>query len=190
MATKPKKKQARGGKAAGAAAKPKAAGRRAGTAKAGAKGRASAKSKPKAKKAPARAGAAARGKSKGLDLRGLWPNFTVGDLEQSIRLYVDGLGFKVEERWEHGGKLTGVTLDSGGFGLGLSQDDWAKGRDRVKGVGFRVYAETGQDLDALAERVRAHGFEVDGPKKETWGGTTVTVTDPDGFKLTFHGKMS
>ena len=109
---------------------------------------------------------------------------TVNDLERSLRFYEQGLGFTVEERWEEEGELRGVMLLAGDCRLGLSQDDWAQGRDRKKGVGFRVWAQTAQDLDELAARLRDHGIQHEGPKTESWGSRTLTVTDPDGFKLT------
>ena len=121
-----------------------------------------------------------------LRLRALSAALTVDDLERSLRFYVDGLGFTVRERWEDDGKLKGVDLVAGACSLGISQDDWAKGRDRIKGVGFRLFAETAQDLEMLAERVRGRGIEVDGPKTEPWGARTVTVVDPDGFKVTLY----
>jgi catechol 2,3-dioxygenase-like lactoylglutathione lyase family enzyme len=121
-----------------------------------------------------------------LRLRSLSAALTVDDLERSLRFYVDGLGFTVRERWEEEGRLLGVDLVAGSCSLGLSQDDWAKGRNRTKGVGLRLFAETARDLDALARRLRGHGIEVDGPKTEPWGTRTVTVVDPDGFKLTLH----
>lgn len=120
-----------------------------------------------------------------LRLRSLMPSFTVADLERSLRFYVDGLGFTLHEKWEEDGKVLGAMLVAGACHLGLSQDDWARGRDRVKGVGFRVWAETAQDLDSLAARMREHGIEPDGPKTESWGSRTLGVTDPDGFKITF-----
>jgi hypothetical protein len=41
-----------------------------------------------------------------------------------------------------------------------------------------------QDLKALAAGAREHAIECDGPKTEPWGSLTLTVADPDGFKLT------
>lgn len=120
-----------------------------------------------------------------LRLRALTPSLTVDDLERSLRFYVDGLGFTVHERWEEEGKLLGLMLVAGFCHLGLSQDDWAKGRERQKGVGFRMWAETAQDLDALAERMSEHGIDHEGPKTESWGARTLSVTDPDGYKITF-----
>jgi catechol 2,3-dioxygenase-like lactoylglutathione lyase family enzyme len=125
-----------------------------------------------------------RAEPESLRLRSLMPALTVDDLERSLRFYVDALGFTVEERWEEEGKLQGVMLLAGTCRVGLSQDDWKKGRDRQKGLGFRLFAETAQDLDALAARLREHGVEPDGPKVEPWGNRALTVTDPDGFKLT------
>lgn len=119
-----------------------------------------------------------------LRLRSLSPALTVDDLAASLRFYVDALGFTVEERWEEEGRLQGVMLLAGTCRIGLSQDDWAKGRDRQKGIGFRLFVETAQDLDALAARLREHGVEPDGPAEQPWGGRALTVTDPDGFKLT------
>jgi catechol 2,3-dioxygenase-like lactoylglutathione lyase family enzyme len=119
-----------------------------------------------------------------LRLRSLSPALTADDLEASVRFYVDALGFTVHERWEEEGKLLGVMLVAGACHIGLSQDDWGKGRDRQKGVGFRIFAETAQDLDAVAARLREHGVEPDGPKTEPWGSRALTVTDPDGFKVT------
>lgn len=61
------------------------------------------------------------------------PSLTVDDLQKSITFY-EGLGFGVDERWEDNGVLLGVMLRAGQQLLGLSQDDWKKGRERQKGV--------------------------------------------------------
>jgi len=121
-----------------------------------------------------------------LRLRSLSPSFTVNDLETSIAWYRDGLGFVVSERWEEGGRLLGVMMAAGTCSFYFSQDDFAKGRDREKGVGFRVYAETGQSVDALAERIRAFGGKiVSEPADMPWGSRSFAVMDPDGFILSF-----
>ena len=120
-----------------------------------------------------------------LRLRQLSASFTCDDLAKSVRLYIDGLGFTVKERWEEEGKLLGVMLIAGACELGLSQDDWSKGRERKKGIGCRLWATTVDDLEALAKRARAVGLTVDGPKTEPWGARTVAVTDPDGFQISF-----
>ncbi|TMQ60055.1 MAG: VOC family protein [Candidatus Eisenbacteria bacterium] len=120
-----------------------------------------------------------------LQIRSLMPTLTVNDLKRSLQFYRDGLGFAVGEEMKEGGELTGVLLEAGGAGLGLSQDDFAKGRDRVKGVGMRLYLETDQDVGVLARQAKAAGITLnDGPGPLPWGPMGFTVTDPDGFKLT------
>lgn len=114
----------------------------------------------------------------------LAPHLTVNDLAKSLAFY-EGLGFAVSERWEDKGKLLGVMLHAGAGGLGLSQDDFAKGTARVKGVGMRTWITTEQDIDAIASRAKAAGVPLDSePEDYPWGGRGFGATDPDGFKLT------
>jgi uncharacterized glyoxalase superfamily protein PhnB len=120
-----------------------------------------------------------------LRLRAVELSLTASDLEKSLPWYRDMLGFTVKDRWEREGKLAGVELVAGSVSIYLSQDDWTKGRDRVKGAGFRIYCTTTQDVDRLAERIRERGGRfVEEPHAPHWGGRAFTVSDPDGFKLT------
>jgi lactoylglutathione lyase len=122
-----------------------------------------------------------------LRLRSIEPSFTVGDLGKSIRFYTEVLGFIVGERWTHEGVLRGVMLRAGACEIGLSQDDWAKGRDRKKGEGMRIWCGTGQDIDALAARIRAAGGRLtEEPKDQAWGARSLSLNDPDGFGLTIY----
>jgi uncharacterized glyoxalase superfamily protein PhnB len=119
-----------------------------------------------------------------LAAKSLTPGLTVNDLQRSITYY-GGLGFTVEERWENDGQLRGVMLKAGEVRIGLSQDDWAKGRDRVKGVGMRIWIGTDQDVDQVAAAAKAAGIRFDREPHDTpWGARAFEVTDPDGFKLT------
>ena len=119
-----------------------------------------------------------------LKARSLVPTLTADDLDRSIRFY-EGLGFKVTEKMESEGKVLGVMMDAGGATLGISQDDFAKGKERVKGVGMRLYLETDQDIEALANQAILAGIRLDqGPAPLPWGPQGFTVTDPDGFRLT------
>jgi len=129
---------------------------------------------------------ASRRQPEGLKIRSVTPTYTVNDLQETIGWYCDGLGFVVSERWEEGGTLQGVMLKAGNCTFGLSQDDFSKGRDRAKGVGFRIYADTGQSVDALADRIRAYGGKIIVEPTDTpWGARSFTVEDPDGFKISF-----
>ena len=113
------------------------------------------------------------------------PALTVDDLERSLKFYTDGLGFAVDERMEADGKLQGVMLKAGDATLALSQDDFAKGRDRVKGVGMSLYFETDQDVAQLGMRAKNAGITLDqDPAPLPWGPMGFRATDPDGFKIT------
>jgi uncharacterized glyoxalase superfamily protein PhnB len=144
--------------------------------------------KKKAKKAFSRKPAKkvkARKKPETLRMRSASPGFTVNDLEKSLAWYRDVVGFVVEERWEHEGKVTGVSLKAGNVSFMIGQDDWKKGRDRKKGEGFRLYCETTQDVDVLAARIKSKGGTLDQePKDQPWGTRDFSLTDPDGFKIT------
>ncbi|HEV8241648.1 MAG TPA: VOC family protein [Thermoanaerobaculia bacterium] len=113
---------------------------------------------------------------------------TADDVERSVKFWVDGVGFHVKDRWEEDGKLRGVEMIAGACMIGLSQDDWAKGRSRTKGVGISVYAEASQSVDALAERLRSRGVDFKGPETNPWGWRQVVLTDPDGFRLTVYNE--
>jgi catechol 2,3-dioxygenase-like lactoylglutathione lyase family enzyme len=136
---------------------------------------------------PARRGFVARRGPETLRLRATIPSFTVDDLERSIRFYTDALGFVEKERWKDDKGVTrGVMLFAGTCELGLSQDDWAKGRDRKKGLGFSVWCETRQDVDALAARVKGAGFTLASEPKDEYGGRSFAIEDPDGFRLVLY----
>ena len=135
----------------------------------------------RAKAAPRKSGAASRS----LALSDASPSFTVNDLEKSLAWYRDVLGFAVEETWKDDGKVVGVSLRAGGVSFMIGQDDWKKGRDRKQGEGFRMYCMTEANVDDLAKRIEAKGGRLDqGPTDEPWGVRDITLTDPDGFKIT------
>ncbi len=105
----------------------------------------------------------------------------VTDAERSARFY-EALGFErlkaeppfIHLRWEGQADVYLVTVP-GGRAL--------EGR-RGLGVllGFRVGAV---GLEALAERARAGGADVEGPSLQPWHTREILVTDPDGYRLNF-----
>jgi catechol 2,3-dioxygenase-like lactoylglutathione lyase family enzyme len=123
-----------------------------------------------------------------LRLRSIEPILTVSDIERSIRFYTNMLGFIAEERYtDENGKLQGIMLKAGVCRIGLTQDDWKKGRDRERGVAVRIWCTTVQDIDAFARRVKASGHPLAAePADETWGGRSVAIDDPDGFHITLY----
>lgn len=120
-----------------------------------------------------------------LRLRALTPSLTVRDLEASLTWYRDVVGFHVAQAWDEGGVVKGYELVAGSEQIFLSQDDFSKGKDRVKGVGMRFHLETAQDIDTLAEHIQARGGTLEsGPEDTPWGTRAFTVVDPDGFRFT------
>ena len=119
-----------------------------------------------------------------LQAKTISPLLTVDDLQKSVAFF-EGLGFGVEERWEEKGTLLGVMLRAGQAQIGLSQDDWKKGRNRRKGEGMRIYVNTAQNVDQLADQAKKAGIALDAEPHDTdMGGRAFEVTEPSGFKLT------
>ncbi|MES2306655.1 MAG: VOC family protein [Gemmatimonadota bacterium] len=120
-----------------------------------------------------------------LNATGIFPGITASDLPASVKFYVDGLGFEIIDKMEAEGVLRFVMLKAGNAMLGIGMDDFAKGRDRKKGVGTRIYISTNQDIPALADRMRAAGFAIDGEVAPlSWGPMGFALIDPDGIQLT------
>ena len=120
-----------------------------------------------------------------LRLRSLAVSLTVNDLSRSLAWYRDVLRFTVGERWQDSGQLRGVQLKAGTCDLMLNQDDFAKGRDRKKGDGMRIWLSTAQDIEDVAAGITARGGHLDhAPQDMPWGDRAFAITDPDGFKIT------
>jgi uncharacterized glyoxalase superfamily protein PhnB len=116
--------------------------------------------------------------------KSVMPSLTVDNLPLSLDFFV-GLGFTIEDRWEDKGVLLGVMLRAGDARLGLSQDDGKKGRDRVKGVGMRLYIEADDNIDEVAARAKQGGVALTTEPHDTeWGARAFDVQDPSGFVLT------
>lgn len=142
--------------------------------------------KVKAKRAAPKKRPPARHQPETLRLRSILPSFTATDLQRSIAFYRDVLGFVIGEEWREKGTLMGCEIHAGAATFMLGQDDFAKGRDREKGIGTRVWCHTAQDLDRLAADIKARGGQLDQePQDMSWGDRVFMISDPDGFKLTF-----
>ena len=121
-----------------------------------------------------------------LRLRAFEPSLTVNDIQKSVAFYTKILGFMEDQRMTgKDGSLTGVMLKAGACTIGLSQDDFSKGRDRVKGIGVRLWCETVQDINALAERIkRAGGVLTEQPTDhKEWKMQVMGLDDPDGYHI-------
>jgi len=108
----------------------------------------------------------------------------VNKLDESLNFF-SRLGFEVQEKWEEGGALVGAMMKAGDAQLGLSQDDGKKGRDRMKGVGMRIYIEAKDDIDEVASRAKVAGIKLKSePHTTEWGSRAFDVQEPSGFLLT------
>lgn len=126
-----------------------------------------------------------RSKPESFRARSVTPALTVDDIHESVAWYRDVVGFVVEEEWEHDGELSGVSLIAGTITLLLTQDDFAKGRDREKGLGFSLHFSTAQDVDQRARVIRENGGTLAAEPEDTpWGTRAFRIRDPDGFMLT------
>ncbi|MEO7501472.1 MAG: VOC family protein [Gemmatimonadaceae bacterium] len=132
---------------------------------------------------PVPPGAPERGKPESFRGRTLSASLTVRDMQKSMAWYRDVVGFTVDEEYERDGRPVAVSLKAGAVKLLLNQDDGAKG-ERVKGEGFSVYITTAQNIDELANRVKAAGGTLESdPFDMPWGARVFRLNDPDGFRL-------
>lgn len=119
-----------------------------------------------------------------LRLKAVMPSLTVDDAEASLAWYRDVVGFTVADEMRHEGRLQGAVLRAGDVEFLIAQDDFKKGRDRPKGVGFRLYCTTRQDVDRLAAEIKERGGELaHEPTDQPWGARDFAVVDPDGFAI-------
>ncbi len=119
-----------------------------------------------------------------LNLSGVMPAITASDLGASIAWYRDVMGFVVADEIEHEGVRVAAVMNAGSIQFLLGQDDFAKGRDRKKGIGFRIYCVSEQDIDEVAAGIKARGGTLDQePTDQPWGARDLAVADPDGFKI-------
>lgn len=122
-----------------------------------------------------------------LRFRSIGVGFTVNDIGKSADFYTRILGFVAGDKWEQDGRLLGLEIKAGAANFWINQDDFQKGRDRVKGVGVRVYCNTAQDIDTLAKGIKKRGGVLDHePMTQSWGVRDFGITDPDGYRITIQ----
>ena len=111
-------------------------------------------------------------------------SLTVKDVQKSLAWYRDVVGFTVVRTREQEGKLRAVTLSAGEVRIAINQDDGARGWTRVKGEGFSLNITTTQDIDALAQGIKARGGALETePADMPWGVRAFRLRDPDGYKF-------
>jgi uncharacterized glyoxalase superfamily protein PhnB len=117
--------------------------------------------------------------------RALTASLTVNDLRKSLAWYRDVFGFAVDREHEREGKLIALSLSAGDVKLLITQDNGAKGLDRVKGEGFSLQILTDQNIDELASGIKERGGTLESePADMPWGPRMFRLRDPDGFRFT------
>jgi catechol 2,3-dioxygenase-like lactoylglutathione lyase family enzyme len=116
------------------------------------------------------------------------PFFAVSNMEQSLRFYMDGLGFQMKRKWIDEGKLSWCWLELGKAALML-QEFREKGHDSWRpaakvGVGVSICFQC-RDALAIYHQAIERGLQ---PKRPFVGNRmwVVVFTDPDGYKLDFE----
>lgn len=112
------------------------------------------------------------------------PIYTCEDVADTVAWYRDVLGAQIGKTFEEEGKLVGAEVLYGAARIWLGQDDFQKGKDRQKGVGFRIILETEEDIDQLAAGIEERGgVLLMGPEDQPWGARIFALADPDGFNI-------
>jgi catechol 2,3-dioxygenase-like lactoylglutathione lyase family enzyme len=111
------------------------------------------------------------------------PFFMVSNLEASLRFYVDGLGFRMTNKWIDEGKLRWCWLELGAAALMLQE----YGKDRIPagkpGEGVCICFQCADALKIYRE-ITSKGIQAKRPfvGNAMW---VTSISDPDGYKLEF-----
>ncbi|MGA7916817.1 MAG: VOC family protein [Candidatus Acidiferrales bacterium] len=116
------------------------------------------------------------------------PFFGVANIQESLRFYVEGLGFQMTKKWIDDGKLRWCWLELGGAALML-QERRKEGHDSSApaakvGEGVSIAFQC-QDALAIYRDATARGLAAQEPfvGNAMW---VVLLSDPDGYKLDFE----
>lgn len=120
-----------------------------------------------------------------------FPALTVSDIQATARWYVETLGFThIFTMPGPGGTFSLVHLRWVKYAdLLLFPDRDPQAAGLARGVGVALNYST-PDVDALAERARAHdAMIIEGPVNRPWNIRELVILDPDGYRLVFNGPI-
>ena len=116
----------------------------------------------------------------------LFVRLSVRDVAASAKWYQDALGFR---------SVYALTGDNGSqvmnhLRLGRYQDPMLIAQPQSlsesnKGQGVVINLTVEKGVEGLAQRAKSVGGRVEGPTETQWNTQEVTVSDPDGYVLTF-----
>jgi lactoylglutathione lyase len=116
------------------------------------------------------------------------PFLRVSGMEQSLRYYMDGLGFTMKHKWVVEGRVRWCWLVLGGAALMLQEfrkeghNSWTPTGKVGEGMSLCF---TCQDALTIYHEVRSRGIETEEPfvGNAMW---VTGLTDPDGYRLFFE----
>jgi lactoylglutathione lyase len=121
------------------------------------------------------------------NVKGVVPFLRVAQMERSLRYYVEGLGFTIENTWEVDGKLRWCWLVLGGAALMLQEypreGHCSSAPIGKMGEGVSLYFNCA-DAIAIYREVTACGIEATEPQvgNSMW---ETFLSDPDGYRVNF-----
>jgi uncharacterized glyoxalase superfamily protein PhnB len=121
--------------------------------------------------------------SEPFDATMLSASLTVAALQTSLAWYRDVLGLTVHRTFEREGTMFAASLRAGAVPILLTQDDGARGADRMKGEGISLRLTTAQNIDSLAKGIQERGGVLESQPFDAMGARAFRLRDPDGFKL-------
>jgi len=117
------------------------------------------------------------------------PFFAVSSMDASLRFYVDGLGFKMTQKWIDHGVLRWCWLELGGAALMLQEyrteghDSWVPEGKVGEGVTIDFMCE---DALAIYHETAERGVKAVRRPFVGNGLWVVTFLDPDGYRIEFE----
>jgi len=124
----------------------------------------------------------------GANVKQAVPFFMVADIEESVRYYVDGLGFAMTNQWTPEDKLQWCWLQRGGAALMLQEfrkeghDSWVPKGKVGEGVSICFICK---DAIAIYRQVTARGIRASRPFVGN-GMWVTSLSDPDGYRIDFE----
>jgi len=117
------------------------------------------------------------------------PFFAVSNIEQSVRYYVDGLGFEMTKKWVDEGQLRWCWLQLGGAAIMLQEyrkkaghDSWTPEGKVGVGVSICFICE---DAIAIYRNATSRGLQASRPFVGN-GMWVTSLSDPDGYRIDFE----
>ena len=116
------------------------------------------------------------------------PFLAVSNMQESLRFYVDGLGFQMTKKWTPDGQIRWCWLELGGAALMMQDfkreghDPWVPKGKLGEGVSIVFICK---DALAIYRQARARGLQASTPFVGN-GMWVTSMSDPDGYRVEFE----